>query len=130
MCYNYCMVDFGTQDSDLKKGVVGINYTYHCLIKWPAVAQNRDVAEMKRNQVVANAMVQHRNDVEAWCEDNCKEAWKMPEEATMQGVPVMFISKKDWAQCCAEWNIVSSKDMQPKPKGSLGVDTNGNIIIN
>jgi len=124
------MVDFGTKDSDLKKGVVGINYTYFCLIKWPSVAQNRDVAEMKRNQVVANAMVKHRNDVEAWCEENCKEAWKMPDEATMQGVPVMFISKKDWAQCCAEWDIVSSKDINKlKPKGSIGVDTNGQIIV-
>ena len=84
MCYNYCMVDFGTQDSDLKKGVVGINYTFYCLIKWPAVAQNRDVAEMKRNQVVANAMVKHRNDIESWCEDNCKEPWKMPEEAWLR----------------------------------------------
>ena len=124
------MVDFSTQDSDLKKGKIGINYTFYCLIKWPLVAQNRDVAEMKRNTVVANAMVKHRNDVEAWCEDNCKEAWKMPEEATLQGVPVMFISQKDWAQCCAEWDIVSSKDTQPKPQGSLGVDSNGNIIIN
>mgnify|MGYP006217386655 FL=1 len=124
------MVDFGTKDSDLKKGVVGINYTYFCLIKWPSVAQNRDVAEMKRNQVVANAMVKHRNDVEAWCEDNCKEAWKMPDEATMQGVPVMFISKKDWAQCCAEWEIFTTKDTQTKSPGSLGVDSNGNIIIN
>ena len=85
---------------------------------------------MKRNQVVANAMVKHRNDIEAWCEDNCKEPYKMPDEATMQGVPMMFISKKDWAQCCAEWDIVSSKDLQPKSTGSLGVDTNGNIIIN
>ena len=124
------MVDFGTQDSDLKKGVVGINFTYHCLIKWPPVAQNRDVLEMKRNQTVANAMVKHRSDVEAWCDDNCKEAWKMPHEATVQGVPVMFISKKDWAQCCAEWDIVSSKDINKlKPKGSIGVDTNGQIIV-
>ena len=124
------MVDFSTQDSDLKKGVVGINFTYHCLIKWPPVAQNRDVAEMKRNQTVANAMVKHRSDVEAWCDDNCKEAWKMPDEATMQGVPVMFISKKDWAQCCAEWDIVSSKDINKlKPKGSIGVYTNGQIIV-
>ena len=124
------MVDFGTKDSDLKKGVIGINYTYFCLIKWPLVAQNRDVAEMKRNQVVANAMVKHRNDIEAWCEDNCKEAWKMPDEATMQGVPVMFISKKDWAQCCAEWEIFTTKDTQTKSPGSLGVDANGNIIVN
>ena len=124
------MVDFSTQDSDLKKGVVGINFTYHCLIKWPPVAQNRDVLEMKRNQTVANAMVKHRSDVEAWCDDNCKEAWKMPDEATVQGVPVMFISKKDWAQCCAEWDIVSSKDINKlKPKGSIGVDTNGQIIV-
>ena len=109
---------------------MGINFTYHCLIKWPPVAQNRDVAEMKRNQTVANAMVKHRSDVEAWCEDNCKEPYKMPDEATMQGVPVMFISKKDWAQCCAEWDIVSSKDINKlKPKGSIGVDTNGQIIV-
>ena len=85
---------------------------------------------MKRNQVVANAMVKHRNDVEAWCEDNCKEAWKMPDEATMQGVPVMFISKKDWAQCCAEWDIVSSNDTTAtKTSGNLSVDANGNIIL-
>jgi hypothetical protein len=94
------------------------------------VAQNRDVLEMKRNQTVANAMVKHRSDVEAWCDDNCKEAWKMPDEATVQGVPVMFISKKDWAQCCAEWDIVSTKDIpKPKPKGSIGVDANGEIIV-
>ena len=125
------MVDFNTSDSDVKKGKIGINYTYYCLIKWPPVAQNRDVAEMKRNQTVANAMVKHRNDVETWCEDNCKDAWKMTEEATMQGVPVMFISKTDWAQCCAEWDIVTSKDVPPKPKSNtLGVDAQGNIIIN
>lgn len=124
------MVDFSTDPKDIKKGSIGLNHQYYCLIKWPAIAQNRDVAEMQRNQAVANAMVKHRSDVEAWCEDNCKEPYKMPEEATMQGVPVMFISKKDWAQCCAEWDIVSSKDINKlKPKGSIGVDTNGQIIV-
>ena len=128
MCYNYCMVEFDTQDSDIKKGEVGLNFTFVAMIKWPLVEQNRDVAEMKRNQVVANAMVKHRNDIEAWCEDNCKEPWKMPEEATMQGVPVMFIDRQDWAQCCAEWDVITSKDT--KPKGELSVDANGNIIVN
>tara|TARA_A100001011_G_C13998187_1_gene710187 strand:+ start:304 stop:681 length:378 start_codon:yes stop_codon:yes gene_type:complete len=124
------MVDFGTKDSDLKKGVIGINYTYYCLIKWPSVAQNRDIAEMKRNQVVANAMVKHRNEIEAWCDENCSDAYKMPEEATMQGVPVFFINRKDWAQCCAEWDIITDKDQQPKPKtGQLTVGPNGNIIV-
>tara|TARA_R100001591_G_scaffold107574_1_gene116541 strand:+ start:737 stop:1114 length:378 start_codon:yes stop_codon:yes gene_type:complete len=125
------MVDFGTQDSDLKKGKIGINYTYYCLIKWPPIAQNRDVAEMERNQTVANAMVQHRHDIEAWCDDNCKDAYKIPDEATMQGVPVMFISKKDWAQCCAEWDIFTQKEQSVKQSsGQLGVDANGKIIIN
>ena len=124
------MVDFNTQDSDVTKGEIGLNYRFMCLVKWPEVAQNRDVAEMKRNQVVANAMVKHRNDVESWCDDNCKDAWKVPEEATMQGIPLFFMSQNDWAQCCAEWDIVSSKDINKlKPKGSIGVDTNGQIIV-
>jgi len=122
------MVDFSTDPKDIKKGAIGLNHQYYCLIKWPAIAQNRDVAEMQRNQAVANAMVKHRSDVEAWCDDNCKEPYKIPDEATTQGIPVLFISKLDWAQCCAEWDIVSSKDTI-KTQGNLSVDANGNIVL-
>ena len=125
------MVDFSTDPKDLKKGTVGFNHRYYCLIKWPPIARNRDVKEMQQNQAVANAMVKHRTDVEAWCDDNCKEPYKIPDEATTQGIPVMFISRQDWARCCAEWDIVTTQDLAPaKPKGSLSVDAHGNIIIN
>ena len=124
------MVDFSTDSKDIKKGLVGMNHQYYCLIKWPPIAQHRDVAEMQRNKLVANAMVKHRSDGEAWWDDNCKEPYKIPDEATTQGIPVMFISKLDWALCCAEWDIVTKKDTPAKPKGSLSVDTQGNIIVN
>jgi len=123
------MVDFSTDPKDIKKGTVGFNHRYYCLVKWPAVAQHRDVKEMQQNKVVANAMVKHRSDVEAWCDENCKEPYKIPDTATTQGIPVLFINKQDWARCCAEWDIVTTKDLTPaKPKGSLGVDAHGNII--
>jgi len=51
----------------------------------------------------------------------------MPNEMTLDGVPVLFVNKDDRSFCCANWDILTKEDI--KPKGSIGVDANGNIIV-
>ncbi len=120
------MVELDTKDKDLFKGEVGLNHQFSCIVKWPKIAHHRKLEDIQQNPTVSDAMVKHRNDVEDWLEDNCKHPYKMPNEMTLDGIPVLFVNKEDWSFCCANWDILTKEDI--KPKGSLGVDANGNIV--
>ena len=120
------MVDLNTKDEDIFKGEVIVNYQYSCLIKWPRVAHHRKLEDIQQNTIVSNAMLKHRNDIENWLEDNCKHSYKMPSDMTLEGIPVLFVNKEDLVFCCANWDIFTKEDV--KPKGSLGVDADGNIV--
>ena len=120
------MVDLNTKDEDIFKGEVIVNYQYSCLIKWPRVAHHRKLEDIQQNTIVSNAMLKHRNDIEDWLKDNCKHPYKMPSDMTLDGIPVLFVNKEDLVFCCATWDIFTKEDI--KPRGSLGVDANGNIV--
>ena len=64
--------------------------------------------------------------IEDWCEENCKHPYRMLNEMTLNGIPLLFVNKQDWIYCCANWDIFTKEDI--KPKGSLGVDADGNIV--
>ena len=78
------------------------------------------------NRGLTNEQIKHRNSIEEWLKDNCKDSYKMPSDMTLDGIPVLFVNKEDYLFCCANWDIFTRKDV--KPKGSLGVDANGNIV--
>ena len=120
------MVDLNTKDEDIFKGEVIVNYQYSCLIKWPQLVHHRKLEDIQQNPIVSNAMLKHRNSIEEWLKDNCKDSYKMPSDMTLDGIPVLFVNKEDYLFCCANWDIFTRKDV--KPKGSLGVDANGNIV--
>jgi len=120
------MVELDTEDKDLYKGEVVVNYEYSCIVRWPKIAHHRKLEDIQTNPAVSDAMVKHRNDVEDWLKDNCKYSYKMPNEMTLDGVPVLFVNKDDRSFCCANWDILTKEDI--KPKGSIGVDANGNIV--
>jgi len=120
------MVDLDTKNEDIFKGEVIVNYQYSCLIKWPRVVHHRKLEDIQQNTIVSNAMLKHRNDIEDWLKDNCKHPYKMPSDMTLDGIPVLFVNKEDLVFCCATWDIFTKEDI--KPRGSLGVDANGNIV--
>ena len=105
------MVELDTKDKDLFKGEVGLNHQFSCIVKWPKIAHHRKLEDIQQNPTVSDAMVKHRNDVEDWLEDNCKHPYKMPNEMTLDGVPVLFVNKDDRSFCCANWDILTKEDI-------------------
>tara|TARA_Y100000310_G_scaffold337368_1_gene424272 strand:- start:1783 stop:2145 length:363 start_codon:yes stop_codon:yes gene_type:complete len=118
------MVDFDTKDKDVYKGEIGLNFTYHCIVKWPSIAQHRAIEDINKNQKVIDAMVKFKYELEDWLEENCGSPYKIPEEMTLNGIHVSFTTKQDWAFCCANHNIVTKLDSF---QGKLAVQ-NGQII--